>query len=73
MSDLVPWQADDKKTKRLVLQYYGKRLSVQLGDQVLFDQAPLLPIPGKHQIGIVTWGENLRIEAMELRGMARTK
>jgi hypothetical protein len=73
MSDLVPWQADDKKPKRLVLQYYNKRLSVQLGDQVLFDQAPLLPIPGKHQIGVVTWGENLRIEAMELRGMARTK
>lgn len=73
MSDLVPWQVDDKKPVRLVLQYFGKRLSVQLGDRVLFDQAPLLPIPGKHQIGVVTWGESLRIEAMELRGMSRTK
>ncbi len=73
MSDLVPFVTDAKKTTPLTLTYSPRRLSVRLGDQVLFDQAPLLPIPGKHRIGIATWGEALRIEEIELRGPTRTR
>jgi hypothetical protein len=73
MADAVPFASDGKKPTKLVLAYFGKRLSVRLGDHVLFDQAPLLPIPGKHRIGLATWGEQLRLEAMELRGPTRTR
>lgn len=73
MSDLVPFVKNDKKVTRLELAYWSRRLSVRLGDQVLFDQAPLLPIPGRHRIGIATWGEQLRIEEIELRAPARTR
>ena len=73
MSDLVPFTKDGKKSVELELTYWAKRLSVKLGGQVLFDQAPLLPIPGKTRIGIATWGEQLRVESIELRGPSRTK
>ncbi|MEQ1634196.1 MAG: hypothetical protein ABL997_17585, partial [Planctomycetota bacterium] len=73
MSDLVPFATGGKKPIELVLTYWAKRLSVDLGEQHLFDQAPLLPIPGKTRIGIATWGEQLRVEQVELRGPTRTK
>jgi hypothetical protein len=69
----VPFASPAKKSTRLELTCFGKRLTVQLGEHVLFDQAPLLPIPGKHRIGIATWDEDLRIEEIELRGPARTR
>ncbi|MFY9343062.1 MAG: hypothetical protein WAT39_11265 [Planctomycetota bacterium] len=72
-SGTKPWKLDGKKGNTLELQWFGKRLSVKAGGEVLFDQAPLLPIPGKHRIGIATWGENLKLEAIELRGPVRTK
>ena len=61
------------ETTKLVLTYFARRLSVKLGEHVLFDQAPLLPIPGRHRIGLVTWGEALRVEEIELRGPVRTR
>ncbi len=73
MSPDVPFAGDAKKTTKLVLAYFARRLSVKLGEQVLFDQAPLLPIPGRHRIGIATWGEAMRIEDIELRTPARTR
>ncbi|MEQ1632549.1 MAG: hypothetical protein ABL997_09260, partial [Planctomycetota bacterium] len=73
MSDLVQFATGGKKPIELVLTYWAKRLSVDLGEQHLFDQAPLLPIPGKTRIGIATWGEQLRVEQVELRGPTRTK
>jgi len=72
-SPFVPFAVDEKKPTQLVLDWFGKRLSVRLGGHVLFDQAPLLAIPGKHRIGVATWGEDLRIEEIELRGQARTR
>ena len=41
-SPMVPFVVDDKKPTPLVLDWFGKRLSVKLGGHVLFDQAPLL-------------------------------
>lgn len=73
MSDLVAWPKGDKKPIPLRLQYFGKRLTVKIGDAVMFDQAPLLPIPGKTRIGLATWGEQFRVEEIELRGPSRTK
>ncbi|MFO1032131.1 MAG: hypothetical protein U1F60_13720 [Planctomycetota bacterium] len=72
-SPMVPFVVDDKKPTPLVLDFHGKRLSVKLGGQVLFDQAPLQGIPGKHRIGIATWGEEPRIQEIELRGQTRTR
>ena len=73
MSDRVPFAKDSKKPTKLELTYWAKRLSVKLGEQVLFDQAPLLPIPGHTRIGLATWGEQMRVEEIELRGPTRTK
>ena len=73
LGPFVPFAVDEKKPTPLVLDWFGKRLSVRLGGHVLFDQAPLLAIPGKHRIGVATWGEDLRIEEIELRGQARTR
>ncbi len=68
-----PWRVDPKKTNTLELQWFGKRLTVKVGDEVLFDQAPLLPIPGRNRIGLATWGEQVRIAEIELRGPGRTR
>jgi hypothetical protein len=67
------WKVDEKRGNKLLLQWTSKRLTVKAGDAVLFDQAPLLPIPGRHRIGIATWGEQLRLEELELRAPARTR
>jgi hypothetical protein len=72
-SPAVAFDAGSKKPIELVVTYFARRLSVTLGGEVLFDQAPLLPIPGRHRIGIATWGEDLRIEQFELRAPARTR
>jgi hypothetical protein len=72
-SGKVAWRRDGKKGNTLELVWFGKRLTVRCGGEVLFDQAPLLPIPGKHRIGLATWNEQLRIEELELRGVARTR
>ncbi|MBL8753180.1 MAG: hypothetical protein JNK15_07755, partial [Planctomycetes bacterium] len=70
---IKPWRVDPKKPTTLELQWYGKRMTVKAGDEVLFDQAPLLPIPGKNRIGLATWGEQVRITGLELRGPGRTR
>ena len=64
---------DGKKPTQLALTWFAKRLTVKLGEHVLFDQVPLHPIPGKHRIGIATWGEAFRVEEIELRGPVRTR
>ena len=86
VSAVEPWRTDAKEANtkepakgvakepvRLELVYYGHRLTVRLGDVVLFDQAPLLPIPGRHRIGLATWGEAMRIDSIELRAPSRTR
>ncbi len=69
----MAWDFEPKKPVKLEMTYFGKRLSVRLGERVLFDQAPLLPIPGRTRIGIATWNDRLRIGEIELRGPVRTK
>jgi hypothetical protein len=64
---------DGKKPVTLAVSLWANRLTVKLGEHALFDQAPLLPIPGKRRIGFATWGEALRIEEIELRAPARTR
>ncbi len=76
MSDVVPFvrdAKDPKATTRLELLFHNRRCTVRLGDQVLFDQAPLRPIPGKHRIGFATWDEAMRIAKVELRAPAKTR
>ena len=72
-SDAVPFVAKDKQPTQLELLYFGGRLSVRLGEQVLFDQAPLRAIPGKDRIGIATWGPQPRLTEIELRAPGRTR
>ncbi len=72
-SGTVAWKRDGKKGNTLELVWFGKRLSVRCGGETMFDQAPLLPIPGRHRIGFATWNPTLRIAQIELRGAARTR
>lgn len=72
-SDVVPFDADPKKPTTLELLHFGKRLTVRLGNQTLFDQAPIRAIPDRHRIGITTWGSTPRLTEIELRAPARTR
>jgi len=72
-SDLVPYEAEDRAPTRLELLYYGGRLTVRIGSQTLFEQAPIRRIPGATRIGIATWGPQLRIAELELRTPSRTR
>jgi hypothetical protein len=73
MSDQAPWQPDADRPTTLELLHTGNRLTVRLGSVVLFDQAPLRPIPGRHRIGLATWGDSVRIAELELRAPTRTR
>jgi len=72
-SDVVPYETTPKKPTALVLHYWADRLTVRLGSQTLFDQAPIRPIDGKSRVGIATWGPQLRISEIELRAPSRTR
>ncbi len=72
-SDVVPFARDGKQPVPLVLTLFARRLTVRLGAATVFDQAPLRAIPGRHRIGIATWGDTPRIAAIELRAPARTR
>ncbi|MCK5940822.1 MAG: hypothetical protein KAI24_02535, partial [Planctomycetes bacterium] len=72
-SDTVPYDVDAKKPTQLELLYWADRLTVRLGSQTLFDQAPIRPIAGRDRIGIATWGPQVRVTALELRAPSRTR
>jgi len=72
-SDVVPYESDPKKPTQLELHHWADRLTVRLGSQVLFEQAPIRKIDGKHRVGIATWGPQLRITEIELRAPSRTR
>ncbi|MBX3463918.1 MAG: hypothetical protein KF830_12170 [Planctomycetes bacterium] len=57
----------------LVVTVYANRVSVRLAGVLLFDQAPIRPIPGRHRLGIATWGDKPRLREIELRAPARTR
>ncbi|MFO1077436.1 MAG: hypothetical protein U1E73_06895, partial [Planctomycetota bacterium] len=75
-SDRIAWPVDAKAAKeptRLEVFYCTRRVTVRLGANVLFDQAPIAPIPGKTRIGIATWGDDGRLETLELKAPSRTR
>ncbi|MBL9077801.1 MAG: hypothetical protein JNL08_09865 [Planctomycetes bacterium] len=72
-SDVVPFVVDPKRPTELVVTLWARRLSVQLGGTVLFDQAPIRPIPDRTRIGLATWGDTPRVEQIELRAPPRTR
>ena len=72
-SDVVPYETTPKQPTSLVLHYWDDRLTVRLGSQVLFDQAPIRPIEGKTRIGVATWGPQVRLTEVELRAPSRTR
>ncbi|MFN3242786.1 MAG: hypothetical protein ACE37K_14890 [Planctomycetota bacterium] len=72
-SDVVAYESDPKKPTTLELHHWADRLTVRLGSQTLFDQAPIRRIDGRHRVGIATWGPQLRITEIELRAPSRTR
>lgn len=63
-----PLDAPGGEIQPLVLTYRDRRLTVTLGDLVLFEDVPITPIPGRHRIGFATFGPSpglaeLRLEA----------
>lgn len=50
----------------LTLAYEDRRLTVSLGDLVLFRAVSLQPIPGRRRIGLATWGPDLGLTGIEL-------
>lgn len=64
--DLAP-----EELRELALTYAAGRLSVALGDVVLFDGVPIRAIPQRHRIGIATWGPEVGIEHVELKAPPR--
>jgi hypothetical protein len=62
----------------LVLALVDDRLTVSLGDLVLFRSVSLRPIAGRHRVGLATWGPDLGVSRITLaarpepaRGRAR--
>lgn len=72
-SDVVAYEATPKEPTPLTLHYWADRLTVQLGAEVLFEQAPIRPIEGKTRVGLATWGPQLRVAEIELRAPSRTR
>jgi hypothetical protein len=61
-----PIEMQEAETRRLVLTYVDRRLTVTLGAQTVLDAVPVRPIPGASRIGFCTWGPEPRISAIEL-------
>jgi hypothetical protein len=57
----------------LLLTYLDGRLTVALGDLVLFKNVSLHAIPNRHRIGLATWGPSLGLAALELERAVPTK
>ena len=49
-----------------MLTYHEGRLTVTLGEVVLFDEVSIHAIPGKHRIGVATFGPEVGIERFDL-------
>jgi hypothetical protein len=69
----VPYAGDPKKPCVLRLLHFGRRLTVTLGDQVLFDQTPIRAIARMDRIGLASWGPTPRIVKLELRAPGKTR
>jgi hypothetical protein len=50
----------------LFLEYWDGWCSVSLDGLVLFDRVPIHPIPGRHRVGLATWGPSPEIRSITL-------
>lgn len=62
----LPALAEGTEERPLLLTLHDDRLTVTLGPLVLFKAVPLLPIPGRHRVGLATWGPDTAVGALEL-------
>lgn len=68
-TDPVPLPAAGE-VRVLSLRYWEGWCSVSIDGTVLFDRVSIDPIPGRHRIGVATWGPEPRLQALELsRGL----
>ncbi len=61
-----PQDAPGGEIQPLTLTYYDGFLTVTLGETVLFDEVSIRAIPGKHRIGVSTYGPKLGFAGFEL-------
>ena len=61
-----PVRLVEAETRTLTLTYLDRRLTVTLGDAVVFDAVPIRPIRGAERIGVATWGREPRIAGFKL-------
>ncbi len=61
-----PIALPEAETRRLVLTYHDRRLTVRLGTELVLDRVPIRPIPGRSRIGLATWGPDPKIAAFQL-------
>ena len=54
------------ESRVLVASIAEDRFSAKLDELVLFDEVPVNYIPGRHRIGVATWGPSPAIERVEL-------
>ncbi|MFT7168935.1 MAG: hypothetical protein ACI80K_002069 [Paracoccaceae bacterium] len=63
-SDPVPLD-NLKEGRMLSLRYWDGWCSVTLGDVPMLDRVSIDPIPGRHRVGVSTWGPTTRIRSLE--------
>ena len=54
------------EVQKVVLTYQDERLTVTIGDVVLFDKVSITPIKTGHRIGFSTWPNNLGVRRLVL-------
>ena len=52
--------------RSLTLRYWDGWCSASIDGAVLFDRVSIRPIPGRHRVGLATWGPEPRIRSMVL-------
>lgn len=62
----VPEAQRSAEEVSLVLTYEDRRLTVALGEVVLLRAVSIDPIPGRHRVGLATWGPEPAITSFEL-------
>ncbi len=62
----VPVKLSDAESRKLRLELLGDRLTVSLGEVVLFDHVWIARVPDRHRIGFATFGPDLAIASFEL-------
>ncbi len=61
-----PVDLAEAETRKLVLTYHDRRLTVWLGTALVLDRVPVRPIAGQTRIGIATWGPDPKFASFQL-------